>query len=49
LPYRHSSWKDNFWSIKPNFTSMQYITMTSLGGIEWFAQMYYYTELLMRI
>jgi hypothetical protein len=26
LSNRHSSWKDNFWSIKPYFTSMQYIT-----------------------
>jgi hypothetical protein len=26
LSNRHSSWNANFWSIKPYFTSMQYIT-----------------------
>jgi hypothetical protein len=28
LSNRHSSWNHNFWSIKPYFTSMQYITST---------------------
>jgi hypothetical protein len=31
LSNRHSSWNDNFESIKPYFTSMQYITSTGVS------------------
>jgi hypothetical protein len=46
LSNRHSSWNANFWSIKPYFTSMQYITIPYDANFNLKQLMYVYIIIL---
>jgi hypothetical protein len=47
---RHSSWNDNFWSIKPYFTPMQYITnINTEHGTKYSGFLQHYKHLSARI